>query len=78
MSTNPSGHVFPGCSPILRARRSTDSIDPATWTLAQERVQQSLEECIELASGLSLLAVVLLRLLALLQVDDLAGSPSKV
>ena len=40
-----------------------DSIDPSTWTPAQERVQQTLEECVELASGLSLLTAVLLRLL---------------
>jgi hypothetical protein len=39
-----------------------DSINPATWTIGQERIQQSLEECIELASDLSLLAAILLRL----------------
>jgi hypothetical protein len=38
-----------------------DSINPATWTIGQERIQQSLEECIELASDLSLLAAILLR-----------------
>ena len=42
-----------------------DSINPASWTVAQERVQQTLEECVELASGLSLLTAVLLRLLSL-------------
>jgi hypothetical protein len=42
-----------------------DSIDPASWTVAQERLQQTLEECVELASGLSLLTAVLLRSLSL-------------
>ena len=42
-----------------------DSINPASWTVAQERLQQTLEECVELASGLSLLTAVLLRLLSL-------------
>lgn len=41
-----------------------DSVDPATWSPAQERIQQSLEECVELASDLSLLTALLLRLLA--------------
>jgi hypothetical protein len=38
-----------------------DSINPATWTIEQERIQQSLEECVELASDLSLLTAILLR-----------------
>lgn len=42
-----------------------DSIDPSTWSLAAERVQQSLEEVLELGSGLALLAAVVLRLLGL-------------
>ncbi|SMC88733.1 hypothetical protein [Janibacter indicus] len=48
----------------------TDSIDPSTWSVQAERVQQSLEECVELWAGLSYLAAVTLRLLGL--VDRLA------
>lgn len=44
-----------------------DSIDPSTWTVQAERVQQSIEEVIELASGLAFLAVAGLRLLGLLE-----------
>lgn len=44
----------------------TDSIDPPTWSLDAERVQQSLEEVVELAAGLCLLGAVLLRLLSTL------------
>ncbi|WP_305785688.1 hypothetical protein [Symbioplanes lichenis] len=44
----------------------TDSIDPATWTLAQERVQQSLEECFELAADLCFAVAVGLQLLSLM------------
>lgn len=40
-----------------------DSVDPATWTVAQERLQQTGEEVVELASGLALLACTVLRLL---------------
>lgn len=43
-----------------------DSVDPSTWSMAAERVQQSGEEVIELGSGLALLAAVALRLLGLL------------
>ena len=43
-----------------------DSIDPSTWTTKAERVQQTAEEMIELASGLALLGAVTLRLLGLL------------
>ncbi|MBV2364968.1 hypothetical protein ACFPZ0_10255 [Streptomonospora nanhaiensis] len=43
-----------------------DSIDPATWTVAAERVQQSLEEVVELGSGLAFLAAIVLRLTGLL------------
>lgn len=42
----------------------TDSVDPATWSIEVERVQQSLEEVVELAAGLCLLGAVLLRLLS--------------
>jgi uncharacterized membrane protein YidH (DUF202 family) len=44
----------------------TDSIDPATWSLQAERVQQSLEEVVEVTAGLCLLGAVLLRLLSTL------------
>lgn len=43
-----------------------DSIDPSTWSVGAERVQQSAEEVIELGSGLALLAAVVLRLLGVL------------
>lgn len=43
----------------------TDSIDPGTWSVGAERVQQSLEECIELWAGLSYLGAVTLRLMSL-------------
>ena len=45
---------------------ASDSIDPSTWTVRQERVQQTAEEVVELASGLALFACVALRLLDLL------------
>jgi hypothetical protein len=44
-----------------------DSVDPSTWTVAAERVQQTAEEVVELGSGLALLATVVLRLLTSLQ-----------
>jgi hypothetical protein len=44
-----------------------DSVDPATWTVAAERVQQSLEEVVELASALALLGAVVLRLVTVLE-----------
>ncbi|MGO1166935.1 MAG: hypothetical protein ACTMHL_10005 [Janibacter sp.] len=43
----------------------TDSIDPSTWSVEAERVQQTLEECVELWAGLSFLGAVSLRLMAL-------------
>ena len=43
-----------------------DSIDPATWSIQAERLQQSLEEVVELAAGLCLLGAVVLRLLTML------------
>ncbi len=43
-----------------------DSIDPSTWTVGQERVQQSLEEVVELGSGLAFLGAAVVRLLDLL------------
>ena len=59
-----------------------DSIDPSTWTTEAERVQQTAEEMIELASGLALLAAVALRLLGLLDAvttasDHPADQPSR-
>ena len=44
----------------------SDSIDPATWSVQEERVQQTAEEVIELGSALALLGCVGLRLLGLL------------
>lgn len=41
-----------------------DSVDPSTWSEHAERVQQTSEEVIEMASGLCFLAAVGLRLLA--------------
>jgi hypothetical protein len=49
-----------------------DSIDPATWTVTAERVQQTLEEVIELGSALALLTAVTVRLLGMLE-GHLAG-----
>ena len=43
-----------------------DSIDPSTWSVGGERLQQSFEEIIELGSGLALLTSVLCRFLGLL------------
>lgn len=42
-----------------------DSVDPARWGTAGERWEQTLEEVVELAAGLSYLAAVALPLLAL-------------
>jgi hypothetical protein len=52
-----------------------DSVDPSTWTVHAERVEQTAEEVVELASGLAFLAAVALRLLGLL--DAMAGSPNQ-
>jgi len=43
-----------------------DSIDPTTMSQATERLEQTLEECVELAAGLALLGAMGLRLLGLL------------
>lgn len=43
-----------------------DSIDPSTWSVDAERIEQTLEECIEFAAGLSFLTAITLRLLDLL------------
>lgn len=51
-----------------------DSIDPATWSVSAERVQQSLEEVVELAAGLCLLGAVLMRLLSTLVPQGTAAS----
>jgi hypothetical protein len=50
-----------------------DSIDPSTWTVEGERLQQTLEEVVEQACGSALLACVTLRLLGLL--DALLPAP---
>jgi hypothetical protein len=62
-----------------------DSIDPSTWSVGGERLQQSFEEVIELGSGLALLTSVLCRLLGLLDghlqpvhQSDPAGSTPKL
>lgn len=49
-----------------------DSVDPATMSLATERLEQTLEECVELASGLALLGAVGLRLLG--AIDAVLGA----
>jgi len=55
-----------------------DSVDPATWSVAQERLQQSGEEMVELGSGLALLAAVLLRLVSVLAGLVPASIPERV
>ena len=54
-----------------------DSIDPTTWSLQAERVQQSLEEVVELAAGLCLLGAVLLRLLSTMVSQVLTEVPTR-
>lgn len=53
-----------------------DSVDPSSWTIAAERVQQTLEEVFELAAGLCFLAAVGLRLLGILA-SLVASQPSE-
>lgn len=60
-----------------------DSVDPATWTVPQERLQQTCEEVVELASGLALLACTALRLLSAIaavavRTDIAAGAGARV
>lgn len=50
-----------------------DSIDPSTWTVQEERLQQTLEEVLELWAGLCFLAAVGLRLTSAL--DDARLAP---
>ncbi len=45
---------------------AADSVDPARWGLAGERLEQTLEEIVELAAGLSFVAAVALPLVTLL------------
>lgn len=52
-----------------------DSIDPSTWSLSAERLQQSLEEVVELAAGLCFWGAVTLRLLGLLMLPTDTGTP---
>ncbi|KRE35073.1 hypothetical protein ASG73_17180 [Janibacter sp. Soil728] len=54
----------------------TDSIDPSTWSLQGERVQQTLEECVELWAGLAYLAAVTNSLMTLLE-EYLVRPPSQ-
>lgn len=44
-----------------------DSIDPTAWTTGQERLEQTVEESVELGSGLALPAAVSLYLLGALE-----------
>ncbi|MFL1378658.1 hypothetical protein [Nocardiopsis protaetiae] len=53
-----------------------DSVDPATWSTAAERFQQSFEEVLELGGGLAFLAAVALRLLGLLDTHLPARAPA--
>lgn len=50
-----------------------DSINPSSWTVAAERLEQTVEEVIELGGTLALLATVALRMLGIL---DLAAPPT--
>jgi hypothetical protein len=52
-----------------------DSIDPATWTVQGERLQQTLEEVVEQWCGTALLACVAQRLLGLLDALLPAAAP---
>jgi hypothetical protein len=52
-----------------------DSINPADWTVVQERFEQSLEECAELATDLFVLAAIVLRLIS---PESSERSPSKM
>ncbi len=54
---------------------AADSVDPATWSLAAERVEQSAEEVVELWSGLCLLAAVWLRALGMLDAASATSPP---
>jgi hypothetical protein len=57
-----------------------DSIDPASWTVAAERIQQTAEEVVELGSGFAFVAAVTFRLLGLLDVhlvDATAERPAE-
>lgn len=54
----------------------TDSIDPSTWSVETERVQQTLEECIEFWAGLSFLGAVTLRLLRLVSDHIVTTGPA--
>jgi hypothetical protein len=51
---------------LAAAAVGMDSVDPATWSITQERVQQTAEEVVELGGALALLAAVTLRVLGLL------------
>lgn len=53
-----------------------DSVDPATWSVGAERVQQTLEEVLELGAGLAFLGAVGVRLLGMLGMLGVLGIPS--
>lgn len=55
-----------------------DSIDPSTWTIAAERVQQTAEEMIELASGLAFVATAWLRLFTVLDTALVAAGSDAI
>lgn len=55
-----------------------DSIDPHTWSVAAERVQQTLEEVIELGAGLAFLGAVVLHLLGQLTEHVRPAAPDRV
>lgn len=52
----------------------SDSIDPARWSVAAERLEQTLEEVVEFGSGLALCCAVWMRLLAVLG-ERLSAAP---
>ena len=61
-----AGRLFLAGAALAVVAAGVDSVDPTTWSLTAERLQQSLEEVGELAAGLCMLGAVVLRLLALL------------
>jgi hypothetical protein len=61
---------------VAVAAVSTDSNDPSTWSLHGVRVQQSVEEVIDLGDCLALMAAVTFRLLVLLDAYLAAKAPT--
>jgi hypothetical protein len=62
----PARRLFVAGTLLAMVAVGVDSIDPSTWSLSAERLQQSLEEVVELAAGLCFWGAVTLRLLGLL------------